>query len=247
MDGQEITTPVESISNSAAMVRVIERAAADPNIDVEKLERMLAMQERILDRQASQAFSEAMKACQEEMPKVLRNKKNDQTKSKYADLEKVNETIVPIYTKHGFSISFGTDNSPLEGHYRITAEVRHNEGHAKNYFADVPADKTGLKGNDNKTATHAFGSTMSYGRRYLTMLIFNIATTDDTDGNGLGKDYVHGFVTDEQKQELVDLMRETGSDTKKFLAYMRVDNLDVLPASQFAAAKAALEKKRKSA
>jgi hypothetical protein len=47
---------------------------------------------------------------------------------------------------------------------------------------------TGPKGNQNKTATHGFGSTMSYGRRYLICLIFNITlTNEDQDGNQPGE------------------------------------------------------------
>jgi hypothetical protein len=175
-------------SDATALIQVIERAAANEKIDVEKMERLLAMQERILDRNAEVAFNEAMRAAQEEMPKVLRNKRNDQTNSHYADLEKVNEIIVPVYVKHGFSLSFGTADTPTLGHIRITCLVSHVAGHSRPYFCDMPLDIAGIKGNQNKTPTHAHGSTMSYGRRYLTLLIFNITlTNEDNDGNGLGQ------------------------------------------------------------
>lgn len=172
---------------SDALIAVIDRAAANPDIDVEKMERLLAMQERILDRNAEVAFNEAMRAAQEEMPKVLRNKRNDQTNSNYADLEKVNDIIVPVYVKHGFSLSFGTADTQLPGHIRITCLVSHVAGHSRPYFCDMPLDIAGIKGNQNKTPTHAHGSTMSYGRRYLTLLIFNITlTNEDNDGNRPG-------------------------------------------------------------
>lgn len=178
----------EPTSSANALIQVIERAASNPNIDVEKMERLLAMQERILDRNAEVAFNEAMRAAQEEMPKVLRNKRNDQTNSNYADLEKVNEIIVPVYVHHGFSLSFGTADTPTPGHIRITCLVSHVAGHSRPYFCDMPLDIAGIKGNQNKTPTHAHGSTMSYGRRYLTLLIFNITlTNEDNDGNGLGQ------------------------------------------------------------
>lgn len=179
----EIVTP--AIPNGGAMDRLIERALSDPNFDVEKLERLFALSERTKAAQAEQAFNAAMRAAQAEILPVARTAKNSQTNSKYATLEAVNEAIVPIITKHGLSISFGTDASPLEGHYRVTCVLSHDDGHSRTFFADIPADLTGLKGTANKTATHAFGSTMSYGRRYLTLLVFNVATTDD-DGNASG-------------------------------------------------------------
>ena len=41
----------------SAIVSVIERVAMNKDIDVDKMERLLAMQERILDRQAKQQFA----------------------------------------------------------------------------------------------------------------------------------------------------------------------------------------------
>lgn len=63
--------------------------------------------------------------------------------------------------------------------------MHHVGGHCKRYEGDFPLYKAGAKGNDNKTAIQATGSTFSYARRYLTYLIFNLTVADeDTDGNG---------------------------------------------------------------
>lgn len=169
--------------SDASFSTMIERLATNKDVDVEKLERMLAMQERILAKQGEMAFNEAMKQCQEEMPSILRNKDNSQTNSRYADLEAVNNAIVPVYTKHGFSLSFGTADCSVAGHYRMTCLVSHTGGHSRPYQADIPIDAAGIKGAANKTGTHAFGSTMSYGRRYVTLMIFNLTlTNEDNDG-----------------------------------------------------------------
>lgn len=230
----------EPVNTATAIIQVIERAALNPDIDVEKMERLLAMQERIMKQNAEMAFNAAMRAAQEEMPKVLRNKRNDQTSSNYADLEKVNEVIVPVYTKHGFSLSFGTADTALSGHIRITCLVSHVEGHSRPYFTDMPLDLAGIKGNQNKTPTHAHGSTMSYGRRYLTLLIFNITlTNEDKDGNKPGD-----RITDDQVTVLMDLAEEVKADRTKFLAYMKVEKLADIAAKDFNRAKTALESKR---
>lgn len=183
-----IEHPDTVVPSSTAIIQVIERAALNPDIDVEKMERLLAMQERIMTQNAKIAFNESMRLAQTEMPKIRRNKENKETHSKYADLEAVTDQAVPIYTKHGFSLSYGTADCPIPGHYRITGLCAHSAGFERSYQADVPIDNTGPKGTQNKTMTHGFGSTMSYGRRYLICLIFNITlTNEDNDGNGSAK------------------------------------------------------------
>jgi len=224
----------------ANILDIISRAASDPNIDVAKTEKLLEMYERIAGRNAEVAFNQAMKAAQEEMPKILRNKENQQTNSRYADLEQVNAAIVPVYTKQGFSLSFGTADCPIAGHFRITCLVSHVAGHSRTYQADIPADMTGMKGNQNKTATHGFGSTMSYGRRYLTLLVFNITlTNDDKDGNQGAE-----TVNDEQVANILALLTETSSDKDKFLRYLKVSSLSDIPASNYSTVIKLLESKR---
>lgn len=225
-------------ANASSIMQVIDRAARDPQTDVDKLERLLGMYERIEARQSEQAFNEAMMAAQSEMPAVVRDAKNNQTNSHYSRLETISKTINPFITKHGFSMSFGTDASPLDGHYRVTCRVSHKAGHSEDYFADVPSDMVGLKGNANKTATHGFGSTMSYGRRYLTLMIFNIATEDD-DGNSAS-----GTIPKEQQEELLELLDEVGKSAMEFCKHFGWSSIAAIPAKDFSKAKHALETKK---
>jgi hypothetical protein len=170
-------------ATSSAVLAIISRAAADNAVDVDKMERLLAMHERILARDAEMAFNLAMREAQSKMPQLKKDARNPQTNSLYTRLETLNRAAVPIYTAHGFSLSFGTAESPLPEHRRITCRVSHCAGHSQNCFLDLPLDMVGLKGSPNKTAIHGYGSTISYGRRYLTMMIFNISTGEDVDGN----------------------------------------------------------------
>jgi hypothetical protein len=212
-----------------AIINVIARAASDPNTDVDKLERLLAMQERVLEREAEQRFSVAMREAQEAMGPVLKNKSNKETHSTYANLEQVSKLIDPIIHKHGFSMSFGTDDCPYPNHYRVTCDVSHTGGFSKHYQADVPIDNTGPKGAQNKTMTHGFGSALSYGRRYLKLLIFDIATTDD-DGNAAGRGET---INDAQVAILNGLADEVNADKIAFCKYLKVNDLTQLPASKY--------------
>lgn len=227
LDQMPVPVAVETLSGG--ILNVIARAAADPNTDVDKLERLLAMQERVMGREAEQAFNAALRSAQEEIRPVLRNKVNQSTNSKFADLEAISEAIDPIIHAHGFSLSYGTAESPFAGHYRVTCGTSHTGGHTRPYQADVPVDMTGIKGNQNKTATHGWGSAMSYGRRYLKMLIFDVTLTDD-DGKAAGNG---APINKEQLAILNGLADAVDADKIAFCRYAKVDSLSDIPAFQY--------------
>ena len=60
-------------SESAALINMIERAASDPNVDIDKMERLFQMHERIQERRAVEAYNASMAAAQSEMQTVVRN------------------------------------------------------------------------------------------------------------------------------------------------------------------------------
>lgn len=186
---QQMVSTDEPIAQGDAILSVIERAARDESVDIEKMERLLAMKERIDNQAAEKAFNAAMAAVQREMPKVRRNAENSQTKSNYSTYEALSDALTPVITGHGFACSFGTDESPKGKEFvRITCDLMHRGGHSKPYHCDLPLDMLGLKGNPNKTEVHGTGSTFSYGKRYLKLLIFDVALTDeDDDGVAAGK------------------------------------------------------------
>jgi hypothetical protein len=219
----------EPTSLAGGILNIIARAASDPNTDVDKLERLLAMQERVMARDAEEAFNASLLAAQDEIRPIAKNKVNPDTKSKYADLSALAEGLDPIIRKHGFAQSFGTADCPIPGHYRVTCDMSHRAGHTRRYQADVPVDNTGPKGSQNKTLTHGFGSALSYGRRYLKLLIADVPTTDD-DGRAAGRGRP---VDDAQYAVLVKLIESSGADTKRFLAKYRIDTVNDLPAAKF--------------
>ena len=173
-------------SDAASIMSVIIQVATNPNVDVGNMERLMQMHERHVDRQASVAFSIAMVSAQKRIKPVTRNALNKHTASTYARLEDIDREISPIFTEEGFSLSFGTADSRLPGHLRVTCECMHAGGHTKLYQLDLPIDAAGSGGKTNKTGVQANGSTISYGRRYLTQMIFNVTTTDDDDDGNSG-------------------------------------------------------------
>jgi len=230
--------PFGTSTDSTALISVIERAARDPNIDIDKMERLLAMQMQIFARAAEADFNVAMSACQAEMPIIKATFKNDQTNSFYAALEEIDRIARPIYTRHGFALSFGTTDCPLEGFFRQTCKLSHRAGHSEMRQADLPTDMVGIKGNPNKTGIQGFGSTMTYGQRYITKLAFNIVVGDDTDGNG-------PTLSKEQIAEIEQKLKESGTNREQFFEWWRIKSLDRMPAFNFPVIMDMLDKRSK--
>lgn len=228
-------------SEANAFISMIERAARDPNVDMDKMERLLAMKERQDMRVAEQSFAEAMTKAQAEMRPVAADANNPQTRSRYASYMALDRAMRPVYTRHGFALSFNTDIGPSPDVLIVGCSVMHSAGYTRHYSVPMPADGKGAKGGDVMTKTHATGAAMTYGQRYLLKMIFNIAIGDDTDGNA---SQPGGVITDDQMKLLRGLIFETKSDINKFLRWANVESLADLPAAKFGAAKAMLEAKK---
>jgi hypothetical protein len=162
----------------------LERIIASGLTDPAAIGKLVELQERIERMHAQSAYTVAMNAAQKEMPRVLRSKINTQTGSKYAPLEDVLKDVVPIYTKHGFSVSFGEGTPGAAGSVKIVCDVMHTSGHSVRYELEGGLDTSGIKGSTNKTDIQGKGSSVSYLRRYMLCMVFNVAIGDsDTDGN----------------------------------------------------------------
>jgi ERF superfamily protein len=164
---------------------VIERAATDPNFDVDKLERLVAMQEASQLRNADQLFNEALARAEAEMSTISTNANNPQTKSRYATFARLDGEIRPIYTSHGFGIQFNTEPMGEPNMIRVVGWLS-NGMIARRFQVDMPIVTQGLRGGDMMTRTHATMSAISYGKRQLEIMMFNLAIGDDDDGNRAG-------------------------------------------------------------
>jgi hypothetical protein len=192
-------TATDPAELSDSFMNFIARAARDPSIDVGKLEALIRMQRDIADTetrrqteretaQAAFAYTRALRNAQAEIQPVARDAQNDQTRSRYARLETVDAAIRPIYSEHGFTLEFGCE--PLDGpNIRVFVDVSHcapdaTRAHTKRFHLEAAPDTAGAQGKTNKTALHGLASTITYLRRYLTCLVFNVVTAnEDNDGN----------------------------------------------------------------
>lgn len=167
--------PVDS-----SILAVISRAATDPTCDIDKLERLMAMHERMQARDAEAEFNAAMAAMQSDIPSIAERGAivvNGQKRSDYATFEDINDVIKPIMQTHGFAITFKVENTP--GGLTVTGILMHRAGHRESTTMLLPLDTSG-----SKNAVQAVGSSTSYGKRYVMSALLNLTTRgEDDDGH----------------------------------------------------------------
>ena len=206
--------------------------ARDPTADVERVKEMIALYDRVKLSLAEEAFDAAMNEAQSEMGRISADSSNAQTKSKYISYGALDRVMRPIYTRHGFSITFNTSESSPDT-VQVTACISRG-GYHRNFAVTMPADGKGAKGGDVMTKTHAYASGISYGRRYLLLMIFNIASGDDDDGNAAT---AKPRISEEQVDTLATMLTDKGASPERLLAWCSqrakttLERLDDIPAN----------------
>lgn len=231
----------------ATLDQQIVLAAADPRVDVAKMRELTSLRRQLRMEEAEEGFKLALAAAQREMRPIEADANNPSTHSKYATMYAVDKALRPIYSKHGLSISFDTADCPLPNHTRVLAYVERGL-FTRPYQYDVAIDAKGPKGNDVMNKTHAGGSALSYAKRYLLLMIFNVTIGDpgrasDDDGNSAGGD---STITEKQAAELIKLLDDAGGDKRKFCEAMGVDGVALIAASDFDVAKTRIKNYRKA-
>lgn len=170
----------EAMAKTAPAVSMFERLAMDPTVSVEKLEKLIDMQERIMRLNAEAAYNAAFSVMQPEIPVIVERGRTD--KGSFAELEDIVEVVRPILARHGFSLNHKTE-WPEAGKVRIVAVLRHRGGHHDTSEFIGGADTSG-----SKNAIQALASTISYGRRYTTNDVLCIVTRGQDRDGALPKD-----------------------------------------------------------
>ncbi len=192
---------------------------------------------RLLMRTGTSAeLSGAMAKAFAEIEGATKSANNPHFKSKYADIAAVVEAIKPALIKHG--LFFTQRNQPSTDGVTVETVLHHASGEQMNLGSlFVPA---------NKQDAQAFGSALTYARRYSLMTAFGVPAEDD-DGNAAAKAMgeATGKVNDDQFRQLQAAVDRTGADLTRFCAYFQVPSLKDVPASRYAEALDALEAKAK--
>ena len=223
---------VDQTDNSTAVMKIIERAATNPQVDIDKMERLMAMQERIFERDARMAYNVDMANMQSAMPVIAENGAivvGKDVRSRYAKFEDIIKAIQPLLQEHGFSVSFKSNF--VDNMLEVTGIISHRGGHSEQTTMKLPFDSSGSKNN-----VQAIGSSVSYGKRYCICMLLNIATggedNEDNDGNDVPQTPV--FVTDKDIKALKKAAKAVGKDEKYICEKANIKTIDMLLMSRYA-------------
>lgn len=233
----------EPMSETAAIMSMIQRMSTDQSISIERVEQAFAFYEKVQASQARKAFDAAMAAAKSEIPVIIKNRVVDFTSAKgrthykHEDLGEIARTVDPILAKHGLSYRFRT-TSNLNEPIRVTCIVSHADGFFEENTLSAGRDESG-----NKNAHQSIGSSITYLQRYTLKAALGLAAAHDDDAVASGK-ADDAPITEEQISELIALADDVGADKAKFCKFYKIDSFADIFQSKFAAAKAVLESKR---
>src|SRR5947209_11409145 len=203
--------------SSSTVLDLIERVALDPRADVEKLDRMMAMYERLKAKEAELAFNAAKGRILKKLAGIRfvktrpaiyeiengKPQKGTYEAFKYAPLEEIDKHLRPLLLEEEMDLSYSDE--PREHCWiLIRGRLKHlPSGHFEDSFMTAPLDTSG-----GKSSVQGVGSTNSYLRRYIVCNIFNIVVVgDDDDGTG-------GTLDEAQTATIVDLIKKAKAGPK---------------------------------
>lgn len=217
------------------------RLALEQRADVATLRDLMALHREWQADEARKAWVVAMAAFKAEPLSIAKNKavKFGNTEYSHVTLDALVEAVVPLLAKHGLGHRWEVtqDDKAIS----VTCCIFHVLGHTERVTMRSGPDTSG-----SKNAIQGIASARTYLARYTLESALGLAAYNEDDD---GRDPPPGgaMISEAEKNELVELLRETGADVKRFLAHFRVENIDQLPLARFAEAKAALERKRNKA
>jgi hypothetical protein len=229
--------------STSTVAEIIGKLALMPSLTLEQVavvERLVAVQERQDAQRRKEAFEEALRRCQMEMPRVEKNGLIDPKGAAipYAKLEDIDACIRPIYQRHGFTVTFDAPQSADGGKIRNIARFS-CAGHTETLeMTAAPSNRP--TGRLALTNAQAVKQTITECRRHLQEMFFNIITKDAE----VPKEET---ITEDQARTLLSGLEETKSNKDVFLRLYRIDKVADLPASMFDQAWNQIQQKRRNA
>lgn len=224
-------TEVATVTPSRLLEIAVEKGA-----DIEQMTKLMDLQERWEANEAKKAYERAIAAFKANPPVLTRDKKVGfgNTEFRHASLDQVSAVIGKALSEHGLAHRWEVNQT--DNFITVTCIIS-GHGHSESVSLQGKPDDSG-----KKNAIQAVGSTVSYLERYTLLAATGLAVQDqDDDGAG-----ATATITDEQKATIVAKIKDTGTDTVRFLKFMGVETVDEIRGADYGKAIEALKAKAKS-
>ena len=222
------------------MINMIERLVLNPDADLDKLERMLALK-RDHDRDnARVAFAAALAAARSKIPPIVKDATVDFTSSKgrthykHETLAGIAKVIDPILSEFGLSYRFRTDQG--NGGVRVTCIIAHAHGHSEETSLTCAPDGPG-----SKNPFQAVGSAVTYLQRYTLKAALGLSAEIDDDAQSaaprpdsqMGRPAEVKTISQEQFVQIREKADEAGVSEDQITKTAGIEHLHDLPADSF--------------
>jgi len=213
-EGQLVEHEPQPMAVAVTPMQMIAQAVAQ-GADVDKLAKLMDLQERWQKEEARKAFVQALNAFKADPPEIFKNKSvshNGKFMYKHATLDNVSGAIGASLAKVG--ISHRWDTEQLEGGLiRVTCVLTHEMGHSERVPLQASPDQSG-----SKNAIQAVGSTVHYLMRYTLLAATGMAVADGTDDDGRqGK-----MMSDDQVQAFEDRISQLTDEKAAAILWQQV-------------------------
>lgn len=194
-------TDVAPLEESTVLLQVIARAAQDTTIDIDRMERLIEIQQRLAAKKSERDFTDALARFQANAPVITKDKRvhfasrngGADTDYKHATLGNVSAAILAVLGQERISASWVPEQK--DGRIFITCVLKHAGGHETRTQLNGPPDTSG-----NKNPVQQVCSTITMLERYTLLAATGMATHDQDDdgrGGGSGDDQGGGGTGDE--------------------------------------------------
>jgi len=224
-----------------AMIQLAFQTAIERGEGLQVVDRILEQQKWMMQHNEEEAFNAALRRIQDKLKPITKRGFNPDTHSKFADARDIDKAIQSLLQEERMVLSFQPEPHPVPDMVRIVG-VLSLGAYSKHYPLDMPADGKGAKGGGVMSRTHATGSAITYGKRYLKNMIFDLQFKEtDDDGNAAASggvrleeakftewaDYVMDAANEDQlKGRYIEAQKaaEIAGDTKAALTFAAKKN-----------------------
>lgn len=246
--GDVMRTDLPALEESVVLLQVIARCAQDSSIDLDRMERLIEIQQRLAAKKAEREFTEAMSRFQENAPVITKDKrvhfrsKNGGADTDYmhATLGNVSAAILAVLGRERISVSWIPEQK--DARIFVTCVLKHVGGHETRTALNGPPDVTG-----NKNPVQQVVSTITMLERYTLLAATGMATHDqDDDGRTGGSNDGADKGTDRTDSDTYDQARFDQNFPKwsQLIASGRKTAADIIATVQSAAPLTDAQKRR---
>lgn len=211
-----------------SLLNIIAKAMDKPDFDIDKMERLLAAQDKIKADEAKQAYIAAMMKFHESAPSIVKTKQiygKENNKGvrpalyKVADFDYTIKIVRPALLAVNIIATWSTEAGSNPGWVSVTCILSHKDGHSERSTLEGPPDASG-----GKNPIQGVGSSDSYLRRYTLMSAAGlVAEGEDTDGLPEAREQT--YITDAEAEELKVMMKKHNVTESDFLKLTKMEKV----------------------